>query len=318
VSLNELLARRAAAIRRLYAEALKSIVESPIDVTRECDLTLYTFSCETHVPEQVASLRSLIRHLGLPRSVVVVSDGTHTAGSARLIERIHPVVSLVHYRDVISNDLPRSIKRFIEQERIGAKLGMEWSIQIDRPTMYADADVLFFPGIAELPRVLERDGRPRYLQDFDARFLDKRMLEEEELAAPTNSGVQLLLERLNWDLALERLETVIPQWDTEQTVVHLAMRASGGAPLPRDRYVLEVDDEQDWRDRYGGPDIALRHYCFSRAVQRKLWLNVWDDLGAAVRSSPRLTAKAAFEAALKWRHDRRRPGAPEHRSHTHS
>jgi hypothetical protein len=318
VSLNALLARRANAIRRLYAEGLESIVESPIDATRERDLTVYTFSCEAHVPEQVASLRSLIRHLGLPHRVVVVSDGTHTADSARLIERIHPVVSLVHYRDVISKDLPRSIKRFIAQERIGAKLGMEWSIEIDGPTMYADADVLFFPGIVELPQAIESDGRPRYLQDFDTRFLDERMLEEGELAAPTNSGVQVLLQRLNWDLALERLEAVNPQWDTEQTVVHLAMRASGGAPLPRDRYVLEVNDEQDWRDRYGGPHIALRHYCFSNAVRRKLWLNVWDDLAAAIRSSPRLTAKAAFEAALKWRDDRRRPEAPEQESQAYS
>ena len=319
MGLNGLLAKRAGAIRRLYAEGLDGIVQSPLEATHRRDLTVYTFSCEAHVPEQVASLRSLIRHLGLPRRVVVVSDGTHTPDSARLIERIDPTLSVVDYRDVIRNDLPPAIKRFIEHNRIGAKLAMEWSIDIDGPTMYSDADVLFFPRIAQLPEALEGDGRPRYLQDFDTRFLDPRLLDDEERIPPTNSGLQLLVRRLDWDSALERFEaavdpaSLVPEryGNTEQTVVHLAMRASGGTPLPRDRYVLQVDDEHDWRDRYGGPQIALRHYCFSNAVQRKLWLNVWEDLASVVRSSPRFAARAGVRAALKWREDRQQDGTPQ-------
>ena len=93
--------------------------------------------------------------------------------------------------------------------------------------------------------------------------------------------------------------------NTEQTVVHLAMRASGATPLPRDEFVLEVDDEHDWRDRYGGDGIALRHYCYSDAVQRKLWLNVWDDLADVARSSPAATVRALFASALEWGGDRR-------------
>jgi hypothetical protein len=327
VPLSASLAKRANAIRRLYVEALERIVESPLEPTREPDLTVYTFSSEAHVPEQVASLRSLVRHVGLPRQVVVVSDGTHTAASARLIERIHPSVSVVHHREVIRSDLPRAIAAFIQHNRIGAKLAMEWSLEIDGPTLYSDADVLFFPRIAELPDALREDGRPRYLQDFDTRFFDARLLAgDEEREPPTNSGLQLLFRRLDWDSALERFEaavdpaSLVPEryGNTEQTVVHLAMRASGGKPLPRDRYVLEVDDEHDWRDRYGGPEIALRHYCYSHEVQRKLWLNVWDDLAAVMRSSPRAASAAGFGALLKWREDRRRSKAGERESETYS
>jgi hypothetical protein len=225
---------------------------------------------------------------------------------------------VVDYQDMIRPDVPRAIEPFIKRSGMGMKLAIEWSMEIEGPTMYSDADVLFFPKIAELPEALAEDGQPRYLQDFDSRFLDARLVGDGEREPPTNAGLQLLFRPLEWGPALERFKAAVdPQslvsggWEVEQAVVHLAMRASGGAPLPRDRYVLEVDDEHDWRDRYGGPQIALRHYCFSNAVQRKLWLNVWEDLAAAVRSSPRFAARAGLRAALKWREDRRQSGAPE-------
>jgi hypothetical protein len=307
-----LLAKRANAIRRIYRQSLASVVEAPLEPRGRSDLTVYTFSHEGHVPEQVASLRSLIRHHGVPRRVTVVSDGTHTPESRRLIERVHPVVSVVDHREVTRSDLPAPIEAFIASNPIGGKLAMEWSIDIDGPTLYSDADVLFFSQMANLPA--EEDGRPRFLQDFDTRFLDARMLEDDgERVPPTNSGLQLLFRRLDWDDALARFEaavdprSLVPQryGNTEQTVVHLAMRASGATPLPRDEFVLEVDDEHDWRDRYGGDGIALRHYCYSDAVQRKLWLNVWDDLADVARSSPAATVRALFASALEWGGDRR-------------
>ena len=312
VTLSALLAKRANAIRRLYAEGLDSIVELPLYAASERNLTVYTFSGARHVPEQVASLRSLIRNLGLPRRIVVVSDGTHSPKSARLIERVHPKVSVVDYRDFVRQDLPRAVSDFMESNPIGMKLAIELSIEVDRPTMYSDADVLLFPRIAELPDgALEEDARPRFLQDFDTRFLDARLLTDDaERQPPTNAGLLALFQPLSWDSALERFETVIDprsrepeSWGVEQTVVHLAMRASGGTPLPPDRYVLQVDDEHDWRDRYAGPDIALRHYCFSDPVQRKLWLHVWGDLAAAARSSPGPSAGAARAAALRWKRE---------------
>jgi hypothetical protein len=311
-----LIAKRANAIRRVYRDGLESVVDAPLDTGAPSDLTVYTFSHQKHVPEQVASIRSLLRHHGVPRRVTVVSDGSHTPEAKRLIERVHPVVSVVDHREVTRSDLPDPIARFIASNPIGAKLAMEWSIEIDGPTLYSDADVLFFPGMAGLPAT--GDGTPRFLEDFDTRFLDARMLEgDHERVPPTNSGLQLLFRRLEWDDALARFEaavdprSLVPEryGNTEQTVVHLAMRSSGGKPLPRENFVLEVDDEHDWRDRYGGDAIALRHYCYSEEVQRKLWLNVWDDLAAVARSSPTAGARALFAAALEWRADRRRTAA---------
>jgi hypothetical protein len=316
VTLSALLAKRANAVRRLYLQELERIVESPLNANRECDLNVYTFSGTKHIPEQVASLRSLIRHLGVPRRVVIVSDGTHSPEAARLIGRVHPRATVVDYRDIIRADLPRVVRGYAAANPMGAKLAMELSIDIDGPTIYADADVLYFPRIAEIADLArDPERKPRFLQDFDTRFLDARLLSDDgERKPPTNAGFQLLFAPLSWELALERFEAVVdprspgdgaqPNWHAEQTLVHLAMRASGATPLPPERYVLQVDDEYDWRDRYADSNIALRHYCFTDAVQRKLWLHVWDDLAAAARSSPSSALKATFDAALKWREDR--------------
>ena len=301
MTLKGLLRQRPLLIRRLYSGALEAVVDSPLATGGERDLTVYTFSSKDHLPEQVASLRSLLRNFGVPRQILVVSDGSHTAAASGLLERVHPAVSVVHHRDVIGTQLPPAVRRYAGTSPMGVKLAIELSMPVRGPTLYADADVLFFPGIVELAGPALRDGdRPRYLQDFDSRFLDERLLADvSEAERPANAGVLLLFRPLVWDDALERLEALAeePSFLTEQTLVHLAMRASGGTPLPRDRFVLEVDDEQDWRDRYGGPDIALRHYCFSVAVQSKLWLNVGDDLKALSRAHPRVAAKVGIATA---------------------
>jgi hypothetical protein len=290
-------------VRRVYAEALDAIVECPIETPGERDLSVYTFSSERHLPEQVASLRSLLRNLGVPAHVTVVSDGSHSDSAVALLRRIHPHVEVVHHRDFI-RDLPAAVTRYVDESPMGVKLALELSMPIQGPTLYVDADVLFFPRIVELSqRGFENGRRPRYLQDFDARFLDERLLADRaEAERPANAGFLVLFEPLHWEPALERLDALAgpPSFLTEQTVVHLALRASGGVPLPRSSYVLQVDDEDDWRDRYAGPNIALRHYCFSWAVQRKFWLNVQRDLAALLRHEPRAAARAGVAAARTW------------------
>jgi hypothetical protein len=299
------LAARAWLIRRLYVQMLDDVVDSPVDVPGPVDVDVYAFSSETHVPEQVASLRSLLRHLGAPARIVVVSDGSHTERSLSLLGRVHPTVTVAHHRDVVRGDLPPAVMRYAGHSPMGVKLALELSFPLDRPTLYADADVLFFPRVAELPQEMAAARGPRYLRDFD-RFLDERLLAEPaEGRDPVNAGFQALVAPLAWDSALERLERLErtadePTFLSEQTLVHLAMHASGAQPLPGDRYVLAVDDEHDWRDGHGGPGIALRHYCYSLEVRQKLWLNVWDDVRAAARAHRAGAAAAGLRAVRGW------------------
>jgi hypothetical protein len=53
-------------IRSLYKAMLPQIVKLPIPQTQKISLKVYALSCERDLPEQVASLRSFIRHAGIP------------------------------------------------------------------------------------------------------------------------------------------------------------------------------------------------------------------------------------------------------------
>ena len=150
MTLAGLLKQRPFLVRHLYSEALDAIVDSPLVPGPERELTVYTYSSERHLPEQVASLRSLLRNVGVPRAITVVSDGSHTRASTELLERIHPSVTVVDRRDAIGNGLPEAVRRYADASPMGTKLGLEISMPVDGPTLYADADVLFFRGSEEL------------------------------------------------------------------------------------------------------------------------------------------------------------------------
>ncbi len=80
------------ATRRIYRALLPWIVRQRIDPPRQIDLEVFAYSNEEMLPEQVASIRSFLRHAGRPQSFTVVSDGSHSPGSIRLLEEIDPAV----------------------------------------------------------------------------------------------------------------------------------------------------------------------------------------------------------------------------------
>jgi hypothetical protein len=267
--------------RRLYRHRIEAIVSRPVRAPRAVGAAVFAFSCERDLPEQVASIRSFIAHVGVPQSFTVVSDGTYTPASRALLERVHPVVRVLELHDLLSGDLPGDVLRYGRSSHWQArKLSFQVALPVDGPTMYFDADVLFFEGAAELAGgELLAGGAPWYLPDClsweapraDGAPIDTSLVEASERASPVNGGAYLLHHALDWDAALERFRRAGEPWSfyVDQILLHVAMGASSARPLPRDRFVMEIDDELSHRDRYAGPDIALRHYCYS--VRYKLW-----------------------------------------------
>ena len=81
----------------------------------------------------------------------------------------------------------------------------------------------------------------------------------------------MLFQKLDWSLGLERLEMLTgePNFFTTQTATHLCLHASDAVALDPKKYVLQVDDQFVYRDRYAGSAIAMRHYV--NPVRHKLW-----------------------------------------------
>jgi hypothetical protein len=81
-------------IRKIYHLLLPFIVRRPIQNQRRVDFDVFAYSSEESLSEQVASIRSFLKHAGKPARFVVVSDGSHSLRSIRLLQRIDPSVSV--------------------------------------------------------------------------------------------------------------------------------------------------------------------------------------------------------------------------------
>lgn len=268
-------AYQALAVRKLYSRRLAAIAKREIRPERELPRDVLYLSSQQDLPEQVASIRSLIRHAGLPAQIVVVSDGSHSEAERDLLRGLSAAVRVVDYPEFAKPGLPEEVSSYARVHPFGKKLGLLMSLPLSRPATYADSDVLFFRGAgSEAGR--EAFTRPGiwYLPD-SVDVLDRRVLRSpSEGADPINGGLVFLDRPLDWSEPLERLPATPSPDDffTEQTVVHLAIHKAQGQPLPDDLFQLRNDDQFLHRDFTDHRTAAARHY--TRTVRYKFWLAV--------------------------------------------
>ncbi|MBD2579006.1 hypothetical protein [Oscillatoria sp. FACHB-1406] len=261
--------------RELFCKLIPNIIKAPIASVGSVPARIYALSCERDFPEQVASLRSFLRCVGIPQQFTIVSDGSYSESSLKALRAIHSCVEVTPFSEFVKPNLPGAVFDYATQNPMGKKLATILSIPVDRAALYVDSDVLFFAGataIADL--IVARDRECYYLPD-SARALDFRLLETDaEAENPVNGGFILLKRPLDWTAGMERFLALKepPNYFSEQTVVHLTMHHNRALPLPPDKYIMARDDEFIYRDRYAGDNIVLRHYV--NPVRHKLWFSL--------------------------------------------
>jgi hypothetical protein len=259
--------------RRIYGACARAGGLRKIRPARSVPLEVYSYSGEAMVPEQVRSIRSFLRHVGRPRSFTVISDGSHSIQSIELLKRIDSVVSIRPAGEHLPTDLPERFRHYVTTYPMGKQLGLIMSLPRNGPAFYVDSDILFFAGAATLMQDIDTTSAPAlYLPDCKDCSADPRVLRDvSESKHPVNSGLLLLLRPLDWSIAVRRLLELDgkPNFFTNQTLVHLVMHANGAHSLDPARYVLQLDDQVVYRDRYAGRNLVLRHYV--SPVRHKFW-----------------------------------------------
>lgn len=262
-------------IRGFYSFFLPLVVRLKIRPSRTLELDVFAYSNEQTLPEQVASIRTFLRHAGRPRSFVVVSDGSHSPRSIRLLERIDPSVSVEKPApDPGAADDP--FHRYLAFHPTGKQLRLIMHLPRGNcPALYIDSDVLFFAGAADLlQRTEDRNAPAFYLADCQFAGDERLIHSPSELKNPVNTGVLLLFRPLDWSLSLARFAGITgePTFFTNQTMTHLTMHQSGARPLDPRHYVLQLDDQFVFRDRYATPGLVLRHYV--NPIRHKFWTSL--------------------------------------------
>ena len=261
--------------RFLYRVALPMIVRQTIRVPRELPFDVFAYSGECTLPEQAASIRSFLTNAGRPKQFVVLSDGSYTTTSIELLEKIDNCVRVQQTPPPLPPGLPNSIQSYLTTHPTGKQLALLINLPLNGPTLYADSDVLFFPQASELADLSKRESiSALYLADYQFSGDERLILDPSEKQNPANTGFILLFRKLDWSLGLERLKMLkgAPNFFTNQTVMHLCMHANGATALDPRKYVLQLDDQFVYRDRYASPSLAIRHY--ANPVRHKFWTAV--------------------------------------------
>src|SRR6267143_1044219 len=258
--------------RTIYRALLPSIARRRLSVGAEVPLNVFSYSGERALPEQVASIRSFLKHVGRPKRFIVVSDGTLSRRGSDILKSLDPVISVSGTAQWLPSGLPAKLYPYLTTHATGKQLALIMALPVDGPTLYVDSDVLFFPGARNLIRLAQTPGTPAfYLADCRLSADERLFRDDAEKAQPVNTGVLLLFEKLDWALAIRRFLELpgLPNFFTNQTMAHLTMHANGARPLDDRKYVLQLDDQFVYPDRYAGRDLALRHYV--NPVRHKFW-----------------------------------------------
>src|SRR6266550_837544 len=266
---------RGGVARETYRMLLPMIVRRRIDPPQTLDLDVFAYSNEAMLPEQVASVRSFLKYGGRPNRFTIVSDGTHRPRAVSLLQQIDSCIRLADARDFLSQ--PSSSGDYFANHPTGKQLALIMSLPLERPALYIDADVLFFPGAVALADLLHNHDTPAfYLRDCQVAGDERLLRDPAEAADPVNTGVIFFCQKLDWSSAIERLQQLngAPNFFTNQTMTHLAMHTNGARPLDPAKFVLQLDDQFEFADRYANNSIILRHYV--NPVRHKFWGQIFS------------------------------------------
>jgi hypothetical protein len=262
-------------VRAVYHALLPSIASRRIPGGPQVPFNVFAYSGESALPEQVASIRSFLKYVGRPKRFTVVSDGTLSGRSSDILKSLDPAISVSGSAQWLPKDLSTKIYPYLTTHPTGKQLALIMSLPVDGPTLYVDSDVLFFPGARDLIRLLESRGAPAlYLADCRLSADERLFRSDAEKARPVNTGALLLFEKLDWAPAVRRFLELqgLPDFFTNQTMTHLTMHTNSALPLDDRKYVLQLDDQFVYPDRYAGRDLALRHYV--NPVRHKFWTTI--------------------------------------------
>ena len=233
-------------------------------------------------PEQVLSVLSFLKHVGVPDAFTIVSDGTITPREWRLLEQLQPTVRLASWQDFITEENRAAVELYSQGGPMGKKLAVVTSLAGEGKSLYIDSDILFFPGAFKLWELLTSPVRQHYfLHNGMSFFVDSLLTAEEMALTPVCAGFLIQDGPIDWTEPLARLQRALEtngeellsksrsSHFLEQTVVHVAFNAARATALAGP-YVMTYADLYRFRETAVLPaDTVLRHYVSS--IRHFMW-----------------------------------------------
>jgi hypothetical protein len=245
-----------------------------------------SFSSCNDFSEQVLSILSFVRYVGIPIKWTLYSDGSHTR---RQIEQLENGFDFVLVRSIdftgsssIENLCKEVIKPYHQYvldyantHAFGKRLFYYLNHPIDNPTLFIDSDILFYKKAAVFNLLISEKPRSPgwFMPDVGWGCLDSRYKAvNSEQVYQVNAGFMFLLEEFkNLSEGLDFYKALNNKYEyfSEQTIIHTILKANSYMPLTPKTFILDTADQFDFKYLKTPTEIAVRHY--TGPVRHKMW-----------------------------------------------
>lgn len=276
--------------KKKFVEFINNNLESVIKQMSAnlIDISLVSFSSNKDFYDQILSILSFLRYVGVPANWIIYSDGSHTSEQINLLTTGFEFVKVelpdVSNKDIVKLNTKESLLPFIEylldyaeKFPLGKKLYFYLNHSIEKPTLFLDSDILFYKNAPIINILLREEVNGWYIPDYEWSCLDSRYKAyNSEQLYQVNTGFFILKKELeNIVKGLDFLKSLNFQYEyfSEQTTFHILFRDNSFMPLDPRRFVLNSGDQFNFSYLFSREKMAIRHY--TGPVRHKMWQRDW-------------------------------------------
>lgn len=258
--------------KKLAAKKIKNIRFDVISNTSTVDIYLHSISSSGNFVEQVFSILSFVKNVGIPLKWTVISDGSYTTNEIIFLQQF----SFVEVKSAEEIILP--------EYRNFALYGNYWQYKkffsyanteiLNKPTVFLDCDIFFYPMFIHYFNTLHLSKNWSIIlkqPNFDSEF------KHDESGSYIISAFYILNNQLNWatgiNYLLNRHQNNLPvNHFTEQTAIEIVFKNHQVAYLDRNVFYTDLDDHFTLGSHIINKEIAIRHY--PGYIRFRFWIDL--------------------------------------------
>ncbi|MDD3078962.1 MAG: hypothetical protein PHH37_07640 [Paludibacter sp.] len=252
------------------------------------NMEVVSFSSTYDFSEQVLSILSFIRYVGIPNKWVLFSDGTYVLEQEKLLLDHLPFLKIEKLNWENMSCLPKDTKPelvpyetyfldYAKQKPLGKRLFYYLNYQVERPALFIDSDILFYKQACTIFQAIGDTATGWYLPDFDWGCLDSRYKEQHQKQMyQVNGGFFLFNQNISdYSDGLDFFKSLDYKYEyfSDQNLFHILFRSNHFMPFDPRIFWLNNSDQFDFGYNKKPEEMAIRHY--TGPVRHKMWQRNW-------------------------------------------
>lgn len=258
-----------------------------VNKKKNIEMEVASFSSLNDFQEQLLSILSFVRYVGIPIKWTVYSDGSHTQAQIEQLEKNFNFVKVIKginwseiesLKGLCKEELEIYEEYLIDYAKkfpLGKKLFYYLNHIIEKPTLFIDSDILFYEHANVLELILSEKPNANgwYMPDVSWGCLDSRYKAvNTEQIYQVNSGFIFAngaFEHIKESLDFFKTYNFTYEYFSEQTIYHHLLKNNVYMPLTPKTFILDSADQFDFAYLFGPKEMAVRHY--TGPVRHKMW-----------------------------------------------